>query len=236
MINVNDLEIFVRVVSAGSMSVAGRALGLSPAMVSKRIKRLEDQLGTRLLQRTTRQLSLSEVGNGFYDRALGILAGLEDAESYIAGRSSDMHGVLKISAPTSFGRMHVAPNLKAFMQQHPNLAINLVLTDEFTDIIGGGFDVAIRIAELIDSSLVARRLTAVRRILCASPDYIKTHGAPETIDDLRRHVCLPAHNNDAWRLVGPEGLLTLRPEGMLTTNSSEVLPCRRCIRAASICR
>jgi len=223
MTNLGDLEIFAKVVSTGSMSLAGRALGFSPAVVSKRIKRLEDRLGTRLLQRTTRQISLTEAGQGFYDRVLGILAGLEEAEYYISGRSAQMHGTLKISAPTSFGRMHIAPHLKRFMDAHPELAINLVLTDEFSDIVGAGFDLAIRIAELTDSSLVARRLAPVRRLLCAAPSYLDSHGTPATIEDLRNHRCLPAHNNDVWRLEGPDGAMTLRPEGMLITNSSEVI-------------
>lgn len=223
MTNLGDLEIFAKVVSTGSMSLAGRALGFSPAVVSKRIKRLEDRLGTRLLQRTTRQISLTEAGQGFYDRVLGILAGLEEAEYYISGRSAQMHGTLKISAPTSFGRMHIAPHLKRFMEEHPELAINLVLTDEFSDIVGGGFDLAIRIAELTDSSLVAKRLAPVRRLLCAAPSYIEAHGMPATLDDLKNHRCLPAHNNDVWRLEGPDGAMTLRPEGMLITNSSEVI-------------
>ncbi|MGR9461870.1 LysR family transcriptional regulator [Rhizobium leguminosarum] len=223
MTNLGDLEIFAKVVSTGSMSLAGRALGFSPAVVSKRIKRLEDRLGTRLLQRTTRQISLTEAGQGFYDRVLGILAGLEEAEFYISGRSAQMHGTLKISAPTSFGRMHIAPHLKDFMEAHPELAINLVLTDEFSDIVGGGFDLAIRIAELTDSSLVARRLAPVRRLLCVSPDYLAAHGEPKHIEELKHHRCLPAHNNDTWRLNGPDGALSLRPEGMLITNSSEVI-------------
>ncbi|GES42576.1 DNA-binding transcriptional LysR family regulator [Rhizobium sp. ERR 922] len=223
MTNLGDLEIFASVVATGSMSLTGRALGFSPAVISKRIKRLEDRLGTRLLQRTTRQISLTEAGQGFYDRVLAILAGLEEAEAYIAGRSSQMHGTLKISAPTSFGRMHIAPHLKSFMQAHPELALNLVLSDEFVDIVGGGFDLAIRIAELTDSSLVARRLAPVRRVLCASPAYIDAHGMPEDIDDLRRHICLPAHNLDPWRLEGPKGSLIFRPEGRLITNSSEVV-------------
>ncbi|MBB3608413.1 LysR family transcriptional regulator [Rhizobium sp. BK602] len=223
MTNLGDLEIFASVVATGSMSLAGRALGFSPAVISKRIKRLEDRLGTRLLQRTTRQISLTEAGQGFYDRVLAILAGLEEAEAYIAGRSAQMQGTLRISAPTSFGRLHIAPHLKTFMQAHPDLAINLVLSDEFTDIVGGGYDLAIRIAELTDSSLVARRLAPVRRLLCASPAYVATHGMPRDIDDLRRHVCLPAHNHDPWRLEGPKGALTLRPEGKLITNSSEVI-------------
>jgi len=192
-------------------------------VVSKRIKRLEDRLGTRLLQRTTRQISLTEAGQGFYDRVLGILAGIEEAEYYISGRSAQMQGTLKVTAPTSFGRTHVAPHLKSFMDMHSGLAINLVLSDEFTDIVGEGFDLAVRIAELTDSSLVARRLAPVRRLLCASPDYLAANGTPQTIEDLKQHRCLPAHNNDAWRLEGPEGPLSLRPEGMLVTNSSEVV-------------
>ncbi len=223
MTNLGDLEVFVRVIAAGSMSTAARDLGLSPAVVSKRIKRLEDKLGTRLLQRTTRQISLTEAGQGFHERVLTVLGGLEEAEAFASGRSSAVNGTLKISASTSFGRMHVAPHLKPFMEAHPDLAIHLVLSDEFTDIVGGGFDLAIRIAELNDSSLVARRLASVRRVLCAAPSYLAAHGTPETLDDLKKHRCLPAHNHDSWRLEGPTGPVTLRPEGMLITNSSEVL-------------
>lgn len=223
MTNLGDLEVFARVIASGSMSLAARSLGLSPAVVSKRIKRLEDRLGTRLLQRTTRQISLTEAGQGFHERVLAVLAGLEEAEAFAAGRSSEVRGTLKISAPTSFGRMHIAPHLKRFMASHPDLVIELVLSDEFTDIVAGGFDLAIRIAELTDSSLVARRLAPVRRILCAAPDYIAEYGTPETIEDLKHHRCLPAHNHDAWRLEGPEGLISIRPEGMLITNSSEVI-------------
>lgn len=223
MTNLGDLEVFVRVIAAGSMSTAARDLGLSPAVVSKRIKRLEDKLGTRLLQRTTRQISLTEAGQGFHERVLTVLGGLEEAEAFASGRSSEVNGTLKISASTSFGRMHVAPHLKPFMEAHPDLAIHLVLSDEFTDIVGGGFDLAIRIAELNDSSLVARRLAPVRRVLCASPDYLAEHGTPAALDDLKKHRCLPAHNHESWRLEGPTGPVTLRPEGMLITNSSEVI-------------
>jgi DNA-binding transcriptional LysR family regulator len=223
MTNLGDLEVFVRVIAAGSMSTAARDLGLSPAVVSKRIKRLEDKLGTRLLQRTTRQISLTEAGQGFHERVLTVLGGLEEAEAFASGRSSEVNGTLKISASTSFGRMHVAPHLKPFMEAHPDLAIHLVLSDEFTDIVGGGFDLAIRIAELNDSSLVARRLAPVRRVLCAAPAYLAEHGTPATLDDLKKHRCLPAHNHESWRLEGPNGPVTLRPEGMLITNSSEVI-------------
>lgn len=223
MTNLGDLEIFVRVVSTGSMSAAGRLLGLSPAVVSKRIKRLEERLGTRLLQRTTRQISLTEAGQGFYDRVLGVLAGVEDAEAFASGRSGQVRGTLRISAPTSFGRVHVAPHLKTIMDAHPDITVNLILSDTFVDIVGEGFDLAIRIGELNDSSLVARRLAPVRRILCASADYIEQNGMPETVEDLQRHRCLPAHNHEPWKLEGPSGTLSYRAEGRLVTNSSEVV-------------
>lgn len=223
MTNLGDLEIFVRVASCNSMSMAGRALGLSPAVVSKRIKRLEDRLGTRLLQRTTRQIALTEAGQGFFARVQSILSGIEEAEAFVSGRSAKVQGTLKVSAPTSFGRMHVAPHLLAFMDAHPELTVQLELSDGFTDLVGGGYDLAIRIADLSDSTLVARRLAPVRRILCASTDYIARHGMPKTLEELRLHACLPAHNNESWRLIGPDGPVTLKPQGRLITNSSEVI-------------
>jgi DNA-binding transcriptional LysR family regulator len=218
-----DLEIFARVASTLSMTVAGRELSLSPAVVSKRIKHLEERLGTRLFHRTTRQLSLTEAGHGFFIRIESILSGIEDAEAFIAGRTEKARGTLKISAPTSFGRMHVAPHLRPFMSQNQEITVNLTLSDEFIDLVAGGYDVAIRIGELTDSSLVARRLAPVRRLLCASPAYIDAHGMPQTLDDLVNHVCLPPHNNDTWRLEGPDGLVSYRPQGPLITNSSEVI-------------
>lgn len=223
MTNLADLEIFVRVVSSGSMSSAGRELGLQPAIISKRIKRLEERLGTRLFQRTTRQISLTEAGEGFHERVVAALSGLEEAEAFVSGRSGELRGRLRISAPTSFGRMHIAPHLKAFFDLHPDLRVQLILTDELQDIVAEGFDLAIRIAELNDSSLVARKLASVKRVLCATPDYLARHGVPATIADLDRHICIPAHNNAHWHLLGPEGEVTLKPEGPLLTNSSEVV-------------
>ncbi|PTM98359.1 LysR family transcriptional regulator [Mycoplana dimorpha] len=223
MTDLADLEIFSRVVTTGSMSAAGRALGLAPAAVSKRIKRLETRLGTRLLQRTTRQVSLTEAGQGFHERVLGILAGIEEAEAFVSGRAGAMRGTLRISAPTSFGRMHIAPHLKPFMEANPELTVNLVLTDKFSDIVADGFDLAVRIGELEDSSLVARRLASVRRVLVAAPAYVERHGAPVSIADLSHHLCIPPHNQDVWRLEGPEGAVVYRPAGTLVTNSSEVV-------------
>ena len=223
MTNLGDLEVFTRVVATGSMSAAGRALGFSPAVISKRIKRLEDRLGTRLFQRTTRQISLTEAGQGFYDRVLGVMAGIEDAEAFASGRSGLAQGTLRVTAPTSFGRMHIAPHLARFIEDHTDLTLNIVLSDEFADIVADGFDLAIRIGELGDSTLVARKLAPVRRILCASPAYVARHGQPATVDDLARHLCLRPHNNDTWKLQGRDGALNYKPQGRLITNSSEVV-------------
>jgi len=229
MDRLGDLEVFAQVVATGSLSAAGRELGLSPAVVSKRLRRLEERIGTRLVQRTTRQIALTEAGQGFYERVIAILAGLEEAEAFVTRRSQQARGVLKVSAPTSFGRMHIAPHLKAFMAANPDLSVNLTLSDRLVDIVAEGFDVAIRIAALTDSSLVARRLAPVRRILCATPSYLAAHGTPRDLDDLDGHICLPPHNNDPWKLEGPEGPLLHRPSGRLSTNSSEVV--RECVIA-----
>jgi len=198
MSSLADMEIFARVVAAGSMSAAARDLGLSPAVVSKRLGRLEERLGTRLLQRTTRQIALTEAGQGYHERVLAILSNIEEAEAFVARRSADARGTLKISAPTTFGRMHIAPYLVPFMRANADLTVNMQLTDEMVDIVGDGYDLAIRIAELSDSTLVARRLAPVRRILVASPGYIAERGTPQTIEDLQDHICLAPHNNDPW--------------------------------------
>ena len=223
MSNFGDLEIFARVVAAGSMSAAGRELGLSPAVVSKRLRRLEDRLGTRLLQRTTRQIALTEAGQGFYERVVAILAGVEEAESFVSRRSALARGTLKVSAPTSFGRMHIAPYLASFMEGNKDLAVNILLSDDLVDIVGEGFDVAIRIGELADSSLVARKLAPVRRVLCATPAYIEQHGAPTSLAELAEHNCLTHAVSDVWKLEGPNGAETFKPSGTLTSNSSEVI-------------
>ncbi len=230
MSNLTDMEIFARVVSAGSMSAAGREMNLSPAVVSKRIRRLEDKLGTRLLQRTTRQIAMTEAGQGFYERVVAILASVEEAEAFVSRGSAQARGTLKVAAPTSFGRLHIAPYLGQFLESNPDLSVNLDLDDGFVDIVGDGYDLAIRIAELSDSSLVARRLAPIHRILCAAPEYLARHGEPQSIQDLTdNHVCLAAVNQDPWRLVGPHGLENVRTLAPVRTNSSEVV--RECLLA-----
>ena len=223
MSDFSDLDIFVRVVTAGSMSAAGREIGLSPAVVSKRLRRLETHLGTRLLQRTTRQIALTEAGQGYYERAVAILAAIEEAEAFVSRRSSLVRGTLKVTAPTSFGRLHIAPHLGPFLAANADLSINLILTDEFTDIVGEGYDLAIRVGELADSSLVARRLAPVYRVLCATPTYLEANGEPRTLADLDGHVRLAAAHQDPWRLEGPNGPVLVHASAPVQTNSSEVV-------------
>lgn len=218
-----DIDVFARVVTARSMSAAGRELGLSTAVISKRIRRLEERLGVRLLQRTTRQITLTEAGQGFYERAVSILASIEEAEGWAARGSATVRGVLRVSAPTSFGRMHIAPRLLPFLERHPHLTVDLNLSDAFIDVIGEGYDLALRIGDLPDSSLVARRLAPNHRLLVAAPAYLDKHGMPGSIDDLPRHVLI-AHNTDIWRLEGPGGQdEVVRVNAQLRTNSSEVV-------------
>lgn len=219
----DDLEILVRVVDAGSLSAAGRALGFTPAMVSKRITRLEQRLGVRLLQRTTRRLAPTETGRAFYERAVAILAAVDDAEALVTGRAEQARGPLRVSAPTSFGRMHIAPHLKRFLEDNPEIRLELDLTDDFVDLVSAGIDVAIRIGSLPDSSLVAQRLAPNRRMLCATPAYLAAHGVPENLQQLGRHHLLAASHQTPWRLTGPDGTISFPVTSLIRTNSSEVV-------------
>ena len=222
MDSLGDLDIFARVVATGSMSQAARDLGLSPPVISKRIKRLEERLGTRLLQRTTRQIALTEAGRGFHERVLSILASVDDAENWVSQRATIARGPLRVSAPTTFGRLHVAPHLVKFLEKYPDIALDLSLSDHFVDVVGEGMDVAIRIADLADTSLVARKLAANHRVLCAAPVYLEKHGIPLTLDDLARHRLL-VHNADHWRLEGSSGEVHVPVHSPIITNSSEVI-------------
>ena len=219
----NDLEIFSRVVVMGNMSAAGREMGLSPAVVSKRISHLEKRLGARLIQRTTRQLTLTPTGQGFYDRIVGVLAGIEDAEAFVSGENSLPRGILRVSVPTAFGRKHIAPLLGPFMAKYPHMTLRIDLCDRYCDIIKEGYDVAIRIGELSDSTLGSRKLAPNSRVICAAPSYLKAHGQPETLEELKDHSLLAACDQDLWKLEGPEGAVTLKARSNLKTNSGELV-------------
>ena len=220
---ISDLDIFARVARTGNMSMAGREMGLSPAVVSKRISLLEDRLGARLFQRTTRQLTLTETGEGYFKRVVDILSLVEEAEDYVSRRNTKPRGVLKISAPTSFSRLHITPHLPAFMARYPDIEIDMQLTDNFVDIIREGFDLALRIGELEDSSLVARKLAKENRVICGAPKYLAAAGTPKVLADLDAHNCLLAGAQDVWRLDGPDGPQEIRVKGNMRSNSADFI-------------
>lgn len=205
------------------MSAAGRELGLSPAVISKRIGHLERRLGVRLFQRTTRQIRLTETGEGFYQRITDVIASIQEAEAFASQGNDCPSGVLRICAPSSFARSHIAPYLGAFMLDYPQLNLELSVSDDAVDVVGDGFDVAIRVGELEDSSLVAKKLASCRRVLCASPEYLARAGVPQTLSDIDRFECISTFDYRVWRLQGPEGPTSLRVSGKLRTNSSDVV-------------
>jgi DNA-binding transcriptional LysR family regulator len=220
---ITDLEIFARVAAAGNMSAAGREMGLSPAVVSKRLSHMEERLGARLFQRTTRQLKLTETGEGFYKRVVGILRDIDEAEAFVSQVSGRVAGMLRITAPIGFARRHIGPFLPPFMRQYPDLSVEVALRDDIVDIVGESFDIAIRIAELDDSSLVARKLAPCRRVICATPDYIERNGEPKTLGELSKHSCLSLGYQHVWRVVGPEGPATMKIAPKLRCSSGDVL-------------
>lgn len=219
----DDYALFAAVVEEGSLSAAGRSLKLSPAMVSKRLAALENRLGARLIQRTTRRSVLTDVGQAFYEQVVTILSAIRQAEMMVTGRAGLPSGRLRVSVPTSFGRLHIAPWLKDFLDAYPGIALDIELTDHFVDLVAERIDVAVRIGLPPDSALTAHRLAPNRRLLCASPDYIATHGAPRDTEALRDHALLAATGQLPWQLTGPEGLVVIDGESRVRTNSSEVV-------------
>lgn len=219
-----EYELYARVIETGSLAAAGRTLNLSPAMVSKRIAALEERLGARLLHRTTRKLATTAAGQQFYERVVEILAASRAAESLVTGAAGEPSGRLRLTAPTSFGRLHVAPHLKAFLDRWPRLELELDLSDGYVDLVGERIDLAIRIAPGIEGGLTGHRLAPNRRLLCASPAYLKQHGAPARLQDLRRHRLLAAEGQLPWRLQGKGGQVVAVPgDSAVRTNSSEVV-------------
>jgi DNA-binding transcriptional LysR family regulator len=221
-----QISTFTEVASKGSLSAAARAEGVAPSMIGRRIDALEQRLGVKLLQRTTRKIALTDEGMVFLDDCQRILAELEDAEAAVSARSASANGQLTISAPAGFGRQHVAPLLPSFLAEHQNLQLALSLNDRFVDLIGDNIDIAIRIATLTDSSLVGVKLADNKRLVVASPQYLKRHGTPTTLEQLADHNCL-AFNNDGsqrgWSFRSQGKNLTLKVSGNLVCNDGEVL-------------
>lgn len=224
MTSISDFDIFARVARTGNMSQAGREMGLSPAVVSKRVSLLEERLGVRLFQRTTRQLTLTETGEGYFKRVVDILSLVEEAEDFVTRRNTRPRGILKVTAPTTFSRLHIMPKLPEFLALYPEIELDFHLTDSFSDIIREGFDLAVRIGMLQDSSLVAKKLSPDTRVICASPAYFESSGEPKTLNELERHVCLSAGAQEVWQLEDGEGQQhQLRPKSSIKSNSAELI-------------
>ncbi len=220
------MQIFSAVVRSGSFSAAGRALGLTPSAVSKKVSALEKRLATRLIHRTTRRLNITEAGRVFLERSEAILSDVEEAEAMLAEIGHVPRGRLRVNGTVGFTRMQVLPLVPDFLQAHPDIELELTLTDATVDLVEEGIDVAIRLGELPDSSLVARKLGESRRVICATPDYLARHGTPDSPEELAGHNCLTlsaAAGHNEWRLHTPGGAKLIRVSGNFTTNLSDAL-------------
>lgn len=220
-----DIAVFVRVVERGSFTLAANDLALSRAVVSKYLSRLEDRLGARLLHRTTRRLSLTEAGATLFEASRGALERIEEAEAVVAQFQSKPRGRLRVSAPMSFGILHLGPAMADFARAYPEITLDVRLDDRFVNLVEDGFDVAVRIGALTDSSLVARKLAVTRALACASPAYLAEHGEPETPEDLASHNCLVySYLADLWRFTAPDGReIPVAVKGSLRINNGIVL-------------
>ena len=229
MSDFEDIQIFVRVAELGNLSAAGRELRHSAAVVSNRIARLEERLGVRLLNRTTRRVNLTTEGDVYYRHCLRILSEMQEAENAIANQKNTTRGPVTLTCPIAFGNKYVAPIIPKFVEKNPDVQIRLHLSDRLLDLLQDKVDLAIRIAELKESSLIVRKLAANKRMLVASPDYLEKHGAPNVPGDLLHHNCLllrfPGSQQYQWTLVGPndEGAATLAVSGSMDSDNGEVL-------------
>jgi DNA-binding transcriptional LysR family regulator len=220
-----EMAVFSRVVAAGSLSAAARELGLSPAVISRRLAALEARLGVRLINRTTRSLHLTDEGANYYDTCARLLSEIEEADAAVSAGRVEPQGPLKVALPASFGHRHIAPLIPRFASRYPKVQLALSLSDRSVNLVDEGFDLAIRIADLADSSLAARKLAPNRRVVCASPEYLRRHGLPRTPQDLLGHNCL--NTNDFamnWEYKDPRGEPgSVRVSGRYACDNWEVL-------------
>jgi DNA-binding transcriptional LysR family regulator len=226
MQNLTDIAIFVKVVELSSFTAAADALEMSQPVVSKAVTRLEEKLGARLLNRTTRRLSLTEAGAELYRRSGSALREIENAELEIARFQTEPRGTLRVSAPMSFSILQLGPAIHTFMDRYPGVTVELHMDDRRVDLVEEGFDVAIRIANLRDSNLVARKIAPTRQVICASPSYLAKRGTPERPEDLLEHNCILYSLQSTpreWRLVDNEGQEHVVPvNGNLHSNNGLV--------------
>jgi DNA-binding transcriptional LysR family regulator len=219
-----EMQAFAAVVEAGSFVRAADALQVSKTAVSRLIGDLEARLGVRLLHRTTRKLSLTVEGEVFHARCKELLAGLDEAEAEVTARADEAVGLLRLNVPVSFGLLHLAPLWPAFMAQHPNVTLDVTLADRIVDLVEEGYDLAVRIAQLPSSSLVSRRLTATRLVLCASPEYLRRHGAPSHPSEIAQHAVLTytlLAMGEHWAFEGPQGPVSVKVTPRMRSNSGD---------------
>jgi DNA-binding transcriptional LysR family regulator len=220
------IQAFVRVVDAGSFVKAADHLGISTTSASRLVADLEAALGTRLLQRTTRRLSLTAVGGAYFARAQQILEALDDADALAGVEATRPSGHLHVSAPVAFGTRHLPPLLAEFHQRYPEVRVDISLADRVVDLVEEGFDVALRIAARLADTLVARRLCTIRMVVCAAPRYLAAHRTPHAPADLRDHDCLLytlTQPPTEWRFDGPRGAVSVSVDGSLRSNNGELL-------------
>jgi len=226
MDRLNSMNTFVQVVGKGSFTGASEKLGCSRAQISKSVMQLEAHLGTRLLNRTTRKISLTQTGRVYYERCKVILQDIEEIEGIAGEQTSTPRGTLTISAPTSFGILQLQKAIPEYIKQYPQVKISLSLADRFIDVVSEGFDVGIRIAQLEDSSLIARKIAPCKQAFCASPGYLRENGIPQEPADLAHHPCLTYSNDlkpDTWVLHGPEGAQSIKVAGPVCADNGDIL-------------
>lgn len=228
MDQVSAIALFIRAIDLGSISAAARSLDISPAVASQRLKRLEQQLGVRLLHRTTRQLYPTPEGLALIDEGRAPVEELEALTGNLRRAGCGVTGTLRVTMSSTFGRMYIAPHLPEFLAANPALKVNVDFSDQQLDLVGSGFDLALRIGALDDSGLVARKLADDPRVLCASPDYLRRYGVPAEPADLEQHECLLMHGRygrqDVWRLVDSSGnKQVVRVSGRVESNQGELL-------------
>lgn len=222
----SDMSAFVRAVELGGFSLAARELGMTPSAISKLVTRLEDHLGVRLLNRTTRRLALTPEGEAYFHRSQRILADIAEAENEVARFRAQPKGVLRVNVGTAFGLHQLAPALPEFLSRHPEVQVELTLTDRVVDLIEEGADLGIRLGTLIDSSLIARKICELERLVCASPAYLKKHGTPRKPADLLKHNCLSvayAPSLHRWPFTSKDGVQHVDVAGNASANSAEAL-------------
>jgi len=221
------MMIFARTVEEGSFSKAARSMDLTPSSVSRQVSHLEDRLGARLLNRTTRRLSLTEAGRVYYEHCARITANIDEADEAVNSLQSAVRGILRVTATVAFARTQVVPLIPPFLERHSELELELEMTDRHVDLVEEGIDVAIRLSEQIDEpSLVARMLAPNKRIVCASPSYLAAHGTPHRPDDLLHHNCLFLYTVakfNEWEFEGPDGSQVINVSGRFRANNADAL-------------